>query len=103
MHRRRFRVPYRAAELNAGVTMAYHPVTGRKLRSLSYCDRCCCYYFIEREYEPGLSIFGLDATVTETKVYLPMISVGQGVDADELYPAHWKFDPFLGALINDSV
>ncbi len=80
---------YRSFQLDWGLDMLRHPVTGDVLsRQMPYDhDKHVCYIRI-------LHTRGGWKAPTVSYRFLPRIGLGQDVSKGDLFPAHWKFDPY---------
>ncbi len=86
-----FSKTYTAKELNEGMDMKVHPITGRVLTSLLYWESKAQFYWYRARPQMGWSEIEYDRILQGR--------IGTGKARYEIgypYPAHWRFDPFTG-------
>lgn len=80
---------YTAKQLNRGVGMVYHPVTGERLRRLTY-HRSRGAFARVYEFPLADSIVEFRRQISERQKYYAYGSC---------YPRHWRFDPWTGEKV----
>ena len=86
MSDRVFKRVYTAKQLNRGEEMIYHPVTGERLKHLTFLHDGVFAIVIEPPYAAPLVLRRLRQIGERQKLY----AYGSP------YPRHWQFDPWTG-------
>ncbi len=86
MNARVFTRVYTAKQLNRGEGMIYHPITGDRLRHLTYLRDGVFAVVIEPPYAAPLVLQRLRQIGERQKLY----------PYGSSYPIHWRFDPWTG-------
>jgi hypothetical protein len=82
---------YTARQLNRGEGMVFHPLSGEPLSELQYCTWGSCWRKNNRLPQMGWQ------EIQYQSERLPCINGSKKhYVVGEVYPSHWKFDPWTG-------